>query len=491
MTYAPNANWTTAVDASQQQPVYFIKITDKTDEDYSTHPVKAAGTTKTVLMNEPSGGSLSVDIIAGTRTSQRVEVELLDVSGEITDLIATEAAAAPLAALINRQVTVYGGYRSLDESDYPAIFTGRITGVQMNGDLTGYVLTLTDLSHMLDADIMLNATTDKPATIRGNVVNVYWALLTGTFSTTHSTFPLASVSADAEPSEEGAEDGTSVPTGIGIDAALINTAQLVSERDIWHPTDIVEVKFDDIENAKSHLSDELFRVFQCFPTISGDGLLGLKFHVPALPAAAAPVIDTDHIVGVQSWERLYEDHLNKFTYMGDYDIQLDTYASLNVPETTEDTDDQTATLETIEYLVESRWLHTEYDGVSIASELAGRQRIRYLKTPAVVDILVNFRKRNIEQGDVVALSHPQLPDLFTGSRGVSARLMSVISIAPDFRRGLLKMRLLDTGYKRYGVIAPEAQAAFDTATDQEKNTFFFISNASGAMSDGSDGYRLI
>ena len=125
-------------------------------------------------------------------------------------------------------------------------------------------------------------------------------------------------------------------------------------------------------------------------------------------------------------------------------------------------------------------------------ELAGRMRVRYLKTPALMEALVNFRKRNLEEGDVVALTYPQVPDLLTGERGVSGHLMTVISIRPDFGKGLLRLRLLDTGFRRYGVISPSGTADYTSATDQEKNTFAWISDdATHQMSDGSEGYRLI
>jgi hypothetical protein len=483
MVLNPNANWTAAIAEQSQAPVYYIAIDGLTTKHYSTAPVKSAGTTKTVLMDPPQGGAISVDIIAGTRTVQQFDIELLDVGDEITDLLATEASGAPLSTLINRKVTLYAGYRQLAEADYASIFVGRIRRVRANRGMTAFTLTISDSSYLLDGEIMSGATDTLNTTIRGNIVNLYWAILTGTFSTTHGTFPLDSVSTDTTQS--------SAPSGLGIATTLINEAQLQAERDAWHVDDVGQVVFTDPENARQHLEDELFRVFQCFPAISGDGLLGLKFHVPAMPASAAPTLTADEIVSVRSWERLYGDHLNKFTLKGDYVTSTDTFGNLYTTETSEDTTDQSNTAETVEYLMESRWLDSNYNGVEIATELAGRMRIRYLKTPAVVDLEVNFTKRNLEQGDVVAITHPDLPDLFDGTRGISGRLMSLISTRPNFERGTLSLRFLDTGYKRYGVIAPNAQADWDSATDQEKDTFFFISSNAGVMSDGSDGYRFI
>lgn len=485
MVLNPNANWTAAATAAQQGPVYYIAIDGITTQHYATAPVKSAGTTKDIRMNPPAGGAISLDIIAGTRTTQRIEVELLDIGGEISDLVATEADGAPVSTLVNRKVTLYGGYRSLVESDYAAIFVGRIVRVRMNKELTGYILTLADSSHLLDGEIMANATSDKPTTIRGNIVNLYWSILTGTFDTGHATFPLDYVST--------AGGSSSAPTGLGISTSLINETQLVAQRDTWHAIDVGEVVFVEPENARKHLADELFRVFQCWPAISGAGLLGLRFHVPALPASAAPVLDTNHVVAIEGWERLFGDHLNKFKIEGDYDHVDDEYdTALYDTETSEDTADQTATKETIEYHAQSRWLKSAYSGAAIAAELAGRMRIRYLKTPGQMDALAEFTKRNLEEGDVVAVTYPDVPDLLTGARGIAGRLMTIVSIRPDCDRGLMRFRLLDTGYKRYGVISPSGTGVYTSASDQEKDSFAWISDdVTHEMSNGDPGYRSI
>lgn len=486
MAYTPNANWTAEKDAADQRPVYYVAI-DGLTAQYSTHPVSGASPAKTVLMEPPTGGGVSVDIIEGRQTVQTVEFELIDVGDAITDMISTQAAGAPVGTLINRKATIYSGSRLLAASDYAAMFTGRITGVRMNGTLTGYIFRISSLDYLLDGTLMTAATAALPSTVRGNVVNVFWSLVTGTFDTGHADFPLDFVSTTT--------GSTSAPTGLGVSSALLNTVQLKAERDAWHPEDVVNVQWTAPVNARSEFEDELFRALQCFPVISGDGLLGLKFHVPALPPADAPVVDSDTIISVDSWERQLGDHLNKFTINGDWNNVTEVFGNVLYPltgEPTEDTDDQAASEETIHYEVNSKWLKSAYNGEEIALELAGRMRVRYLHTPALIRLTVNARQQHLERGDVVAVTHPELPDLFTGTRGITSKLMTVISIEPEWSRGVFRLSLLDTGYRRYGVIAPAGKSSTYTgATTQSQNTFAYIADVSGLMSDGSEGYRLI
>ena len=487
MVLNSNANWTAAAASARQAPVYYVDVDGYTTEDYSTAPVKSPSRTKVVCLQQPRGVSRSVDILGGKYSPGSLSIELLDVDDKITALIGTEAAGAPVATMINRQFTVYGGYADLDESDYAVLFVGRVTGIKANRDLTGYVFALSDLTYQLDGEIMSASTDTKTTKVRGNIVNLYWSILTGTFSTVHATFPLEFVDTDT--------GSTAAPTGLGLATTLINTAQLVDERDSWHSDDVAEIEFDEPIDAREYLEAELFRAFQCAPTVSGGGLLGLKFHTPALPPSAAPVVTADHIVKVSSWTRLIDEHLNKYSFAGDHNLATDAFANLYDTETTEDTTDQAATEETIEYVVESRWLRSAYNGAEIAEELADRLRIRYRGGPAQVVLSLNLIKTNLEQGDVITVTHPHLPDLLTGTRGIAGRAMTILSLDPDFTRGEIRVTAIDTGYRRYGVITPAATASgkdYLSASGDERGTFFYFCDAADdEMSNGDPGYRYI
>ncbi|MBP7571957.1 MAG: hypothetical protein KBA95_18020 [Acidobacteria bacterium] len=593
-----------------------MRIDGVTLSDYSTAPVKSATITKSEVLSIPEGGGVTLDFLDGHRGVQTARVALLDEADAITNLVATDASGAVLSTLINRKATIYGGYRSLDESDYAPIFTGRITGLSMLDDLTGYALELSDMSYLLDGEVCANATDSAPTILEGNPCNIYWSLLSGTFSTTHSDFPLLRVSGQVTAPETNAtystdsawtnasnaydgdaatvaygtssastaasvvfgcsssaaqsffvrvngyveagstmslyystDGGTnytlfatatetsatdydspmlhlddtkqvkvratvaagsgtptgwitevylrgSAPTGLGLAEADINTTQIANERDRWHPDDVVRVQFDAPENGQAHLREELFRVFQCWPAISQAGTLGIRFHVPALPYSAATTLTEADLAGMPSWTRLFDSHLNRFIYRGDYASSGSDYAVLYDTETADDTADQSATAETITFDVSSRWLRSDVandygeSGVDIATDLADRVRIRYRKTPAEIEVPLHFTRRALEEGDVVALTHAQLPNLLTGTRGITAHHMTVMAVRPDYGRGVLMVTLLDTGLRRYGGIAPAAQGAYTTATAQEQDEYAWISTAD-AMSDGDPGYRVV
>ena len=553
MSLPTNTNWDAKAAENAQLPVYVLQIDGITDEFCTHRPIDSGGTVYRVLMQTPTGGGGSIDILDGHRTVQSVQVELLDESDRITDLISTEAAGAPVSTIINREATILAGYIGLDISDYVEVFTGKIRAVRMNRSQTGFAFSLADMTSLLDGEIFSGASDATPTSIEGNVVNVYASILRGVFSTSDPDFPLNSVSTTTKTGAHDGSDNASVltdsgeswtvdefvgltvqnildgsegvitgntattvtatlaggtdndwdigdswsigmipPTGLGIPDANIDIQRIKDQRDTWHLDDTIRLVVDDPVNARSYLATEFFRIFQAWPTITGGGKIGVSFHTPSLPQTTALVVDETDIVSVDSWERVLSDHLNSFRINGDHNAATGDFdAALYSVDTSEDTTDQTNTGETIQYVADSKWLRAALNGVEIAEELVGRHRIRYLKTPAILVAGVNFTKRVIEEGDDIAVTLRDVPNLFDGTRGLTARLMTVLSVAPAWPDGLLKLTLLDMGARRYGVIAPDAQVDHGSATMEEKGTFLFMSNGPGNMGDGSSGYRFV
>ena len=485
MTRTTPANWVAAVESPQQKPVYYVDIDGVTD-DYATAPVKGATPAKDIRMRVPSGNSVAIDLLQGTRDVQEIEFELLDIGSEITNMISTEATGAPVSTMVNRKVRLYGGYRDLDESDYAILFVGRVSGVRKNPEMNGWIFRASDNSYLLDGEIMSNATSTTPTTLRGNPFNLYWAILTGTFSTSDPDFPLDAVST-AGPS-------SSAPTGLGIATALINEDQIKDERDKWHPDAVANVTFNDPVSARTELEQEFFRIWQGFAAISGEGKLGVRLHRDNMPASSAvEVTQAEHIVRTESYERLYSTHLNAFVYKEESTKGSGTFDTITYNTAkAEDTADQSSTEETITYTAESRWLDTAYDGQDEAEQLSDYLRARYINTPGALQILVNFQRLNVEVGDSIAVTHNALPDLLTGTRGVTGRLYYVVGIEPDFDLGLIRLTCIDLGFRRSGVIGEASQPDYGSATDEQKNTFAWVGATSTNLVGGTDpGYTVI
>jgi len=480
-----NSEFNARADLADQAPSYFVTVDGIANTIYATVPVSAAPGTVKLLLGTSRLSPGGINLLEGSWTVARVTLPFHDLAGEASTLFGVGGPSAPVGSWKNRVVTLKGGYRDLAYQFFVTLFTGRVTGLELTADGTTYELELSDTSYLLDGELCTGATETTPATIRGNVVNVLASFLRGVFSTSDPDFPLESVSTDT--------GSSSAPTGLGIDESVLDIAGMKVERDTWRPDDRVELEIRDPEPAREYLRREFFRTFQARLTILGNGALGFRFNVPALPASAAPAVTLETIERLESWGQLLEDHLNRFRISGDHDPDADPeFEPLYDTDTTEDTDDRTATGETVEYLVESRWLRSTLAGEAIAAELAGRLRQLWLPMPALASVSVNFRQRRIESGDVIAITHPDIPDQRSGVRGVSSRLMTVLRTEPDLIAGRIVLELLDVGLRRYGVISPSSVTGdYSSATETARNTFAFVCNSAEQMGDGSDGYRLI
>lgn len=552
MVYNPNPNWTTETAKLDKRPVYFINIAGLTTKEYATRPVKSPVIAKKIFMKTPSGTSQRVQRIHGRTTVGSVKFELVDEAEDITDLVSTDKAAgggAPtLSSLVNRIVKLFGGYTDLVEADYAKIFTGRISGLQMGGGGSSYIITISDSKRKFHEPIMTSATDKVPTVIEGNIVNIFYAILADDFST-GGNFPLASFSGS--------------PTGLGIPTADINTADLIDQRDTWLQNFTVKFEFDRQESsARQFIERELMRLIG-FAVVFADGSISMRVSNPPLVLTASPrTLDENNIIGQPRWRRRFDLHFNRIRILGDHNfrrvqfrldgaaasgqniipidsvdgiragavmriqsqdratsesitvatigagqitttvnlansyISEDTIEALAFPTElglSEDTADQSDTGETVEFTIESRGLRTALNGVNLATNIATRLKRRYVNPPIEIIVETLFTQRALEVGDVVLLSHPNLPDPETGTMGITNHAVEIIRVDVDFQRGRLVMQLLDTvPQSRFSIIAPDSTPDYLSASAAQRASFGFIcDNTTEEMSNGDQPYLVI
>jgi hypothetical protein len=119
-------------------------------------------------------------------------------------------------------------------------------------------------------------------------------------------------------------------------------------------------------------------------------------------------------------------------------------------------------------------MRTEKGGTSLAAERAGRLRALFEPTPAEIVFDLNLRRRNVELGDVLAITHHELPDLLTGVFGVAEKTVLVVGVVPEFERGVVKVRCLELTFQRYGAIGPDSLADYDAASAADRKAYAFI-----------------
>lgn len=467
MTYDPNANWSARATAQHQQPVYFL-VMEGVSFRFSTGPVRNAGATYKEYMRTPRGVTQEIFPLEGKSSIGSLSIDLVDVDDEVTDLLSP---GQVVPTWINREATLFAGYADFDESDFAPIFPGQVSDWDMEG--AGYTLKMRDLKRTTLETVMRNATKDTPSTIEGNPINIWYALVTGDFA--NVTFPVTTSGAAA--------------TGLDVSASLIDATHLQNERDEWLFGWNMRFEFRKPEKAKKFFEDELF-LLKGYALIRGSGQLSVRLYHPAHPAEPPQDLTEDNILGIPKAKPLFKDHINIIEIFGDHDPDFDESegeTEFTLLYSFEDSSDITATKERAPLSIESKGLRSDLDGARNATFAGNKIRQRYLEPPIEIKVETLFSKRVLEVGDVVGVTHSDLPDMDTGLRGWTLEQCEVVKAQPDFRRGRMRFTLITTNFgRRYRVIAPTGLADYTSQTQAQKDKYLSIASSPGELLGGVD-----
>jgi hypothetical protein len=548
VTYNPNATWTARKAERQQAPVYYVAVEGLTTKHFSTGPVKAAGTTKKMLMMLPTELAQTLNPLQGKATLRISSLRLIDAGGEITDLVATEKASPTLPSLINRTVTLYEGDVDMNEVDYAPVAIGQISDVKLGEDALTYELTLVDVKRAQNEDLFTNADASglqrysdflaSPATLGdkaaavANIPGVEEGMKLFLGPSTHGSYPgqeelvevaavvnaiiyfkspltksyltgdpirwattviqgnpiniiRACLTGDFANGSFPLEEAVGMPTGLGVPAALIDDTYLANERDRMIPGQSIRFESRQPIRGFQFLEQRLYR-FRGYPFMRGSGKFAFRLYRPVYPDDAVAGLPTLGEADVNSWqwERGFDLHLNRVEMGFDFDVESGKAAGTVL---IEDTADQTLTKETATIELEDSGLRTSSRGIRVGEVLSAGLLRRYLKPPPLLHLLVGIHKKALEIGDVVAFTHTKVPNVTTGGRGYSGARLEIVERVERPEKGEIELKVLDPGFLRPAWIgAPGALPDYDSASTAQRE-YAHIAQAGTPVAGFSDG----
>jgi len=372
-----------------------------------------------------------------------VKVELLDVNDEITALLATDTTAY----FHRKKVKIKAGYVGMAEADMLTIMNrGRITEY-FEKKPGVYVFAVTDPQKELDRDIFRGAE-DSAIRVSGNAMNILLGILTSSGS--------AGTNGDYD----------YYPTAYGLDLTTDDVAvsEIEAVRDDWLPGPSAYMQFsvDDRERARDWLEKEILKPFNLRFAINGEGKITVRpFKPPLATSAAVQSFDEDNIVGSPKWHGNLGSLINEVEIKHNWDGSdfLSTNFYVNATSQTSRGPGKKR------LKIESKGWKTNPSGsindyATLAMEYRKNQIWSRWATPPIKITLSCFFSRWLsEAGDIVSITHSDLPDIEAGTRGLTLTRMEIIDRSVDWSRGRVKITLLDTGFAQndYMVISPAAQ----------------------------------
>jgi hypothetical protein len=133
----------------------------------------------------------------------------------------------------------------------------------------------------------------------------------------------------------------------------------------------------------------------------------------------------------------------------------------------------------------SRWLSAA--NATFVRQTVARRVARLRDAPYKQTFRLDPRDE-VPLGNLVTLTHRALTDATGAPKPVRARVVRMADKGTHFEGTALT---IGYGGLRYGLIAPNGLPNYGSASEAQRAAYVFISNNSGLMGNGDDGYRII
>lgn len=379
-----------------------------------------------------AGGGFSVSPDEGTASSSTLKFELQDIDNDVTEMISTAT-----GNLQKKRGVVKMGYLGMAEHELLTIFTGEVTNYSYKNSGT-WEFSLSDAIRILNKNVFRDATEDNKNEIVGNPIDILLSLLIS----------------DKGDGTKGRYDIYEEGYGLDMDTSQIDIQRFEDIRDTYYPTTSVTFKFsiEDRISANDFFKDQIYKPLNMYPVVQGDGLYSARIYRPLLPPFSNVHINEDATIKIPSYDGNLADLINEVQFS--YDYRNGDFEKIVVYADAESINDRGVGDRTLE--IECEGLDSDVtDADAFMNRSVSRIFNRYAVPPIKINATVLFEKLVTETGDIIRFSNKFLPDLVTGSMGIDTQ-MEVLKRTVDWKRGSVKLELLQTGYyqKKYSSISP-------------------------------------
>lgn len=453
-------------------------------------------------------------------------------------------------AIRKKRVELWAGYDGIDESKYIQLTTNLVDDFQIGANFTDYVFKTADLQRSVKTEVFKSKVTSLTAQLNQGALSatvesttsfltvVHPALGTcgyiriddeiikwtakgaTTFTIVRAQFGTADVqhAVNAEVKEviafqehpisialkvltstgagtNGTYDTLPSHWALGISQSLIKVSAWEADAEDWlryNTADLTEgyqfrFLYDKEIEGKKFLEEEILKVLNSYAPIGADGSLSFKAFAPPVPFADLPKFD-EKVMQVKSMSGGLAAVINIALFSYDHDLVQDKH--LNNIEYSDGTSiadhGQSDT-----FKVPSRGIRTDLNGAEIIFERWNRIKQRFSKPVPTIQIKAFYSLHLYEAGELINFSHPNLPDLTAGQRGMTEKVVEIVNKGFDLMGGALHYDMMLTGFsRRYALYGPDSLPVYGSATEDQKRRYGWYADADGKVGGGTEeGYR--
>jgi hypothetical protein len=415
-----NDEWDAKNIALAKKPIYVFTIGGESTV-YTTHQLAAEGITGTLPSHQawlkvPRGASQSIDVLSGRSSIGELEFEVIDPVGDMRELVGG-------TTLEGRSATLSVGYPEIAYTNFVILHTYQICKITPTRGYTSWNFQARDVQMAQKRTVWDHPENGEPISADNP-----WIVL-GTPAEIVQAIHLFALGRSVDEIDR---------TGL---MALDSGAEGLFKS--FRP---YLFKLTESFEAKQFLETEIYKTAGLYPVITNMGKLSFRASRP--PAAAPETVftfDADNMIVLPEIDRMpvINEIVFKLDHNGDdFGTELFYIDATSV----------SAYGRAGQHTIESKGLWTVFGAQWICQDVAYRLFRRFAGTPAglrggapVIRIEAFLLTLPVWVGDYVCVTHAMMPDLLTGDLGVTDRLYEVIDREPDFARGRMRYRLLDTG----------------------------------------------
>ncbi len=433
--------WNTKNAAPAKRPIFMISIAGFSTV-YTTHDLVQQGITGTLpayspWLKTPTGSSQTIDVQAGTSSIGEISCELVDYGGAVRTFVGTNTLEGCL-------MTLSVGYPGTAITDFAVLATHRIYKVLPTKDYNGFTLGAKDIlmdakmtvwNHPINGDPLSPA---NPWILQGTpceIIQQIWFLGLG--------YPLST-----------------------IDVAFMQQLDDPAEG-YYSCCRPFLFEMDRPFTVKDFLETQVYKASGMYPVATPLGQLSVRGYRP-FQAGPTPVFafTQDNCIALPAFDRapILNDMLWQFDNTG-------AYSDANYKTTLLYVDDTSITNfgRSNERQISSSGLRTELGAQWFAQDVSDRMFSRFAGSTGLrggaplLNVQSMFMTLPAWVGDYVSVSHPLMPNLFTGALGVTDRIFEVIDRTPAYDSGKMNFKLLDTGLTGAPAAVQIGSAVIDTS----------------------------
>lgn len=371
-----------------------------------------------------------------------------------------------------KQVVLKQGFVGLAYSDYVTLFTGFVDTVDSENDNTSYVFTCSDVSARLSQVIYEAGDDGQPTsgdhkkTIVGHPLDILLDIL---------------------------------GTQLGLSSSYYDSTTIQAYRD--GPFSGMKFVFhlDQAQAAADFMKAQLLKPLGGYYFVTGAGKITVKFNYPLNTITAADSISNADWLTIPGAEQL--ELINQVQFKFDKNDSDSSGSSTNSSYLATAVEEYAASISRYgqygEHVVESDGIRSAFQGFFLANFIARliffRYGLKLLKFDQNAAESI-WGKVLLEPGDIVAVTHPHVPDRAAGVLGISNKLFEVLNKSINFTEGRVTLVLVDASYLTnnfgYFLITPNGEADYAAASSGDKAKYMFMTNDSGVYSNSDGGHGL-